>query len=100
MGARVEEPPGGGRVTARGDQHVDDLSVLVDGPVHVSPDAIDPDVGFVDEPAIAWCVADEPGRVGQRRREPLHPPVHRDVVDLDPTLGKELFDIAVGEPEA
>ena len=28
----------------------------------------------------------------------LHPPVDGDVVDLDPTLGEELFDVAVGEP--
>ncbi len=50
----VEEPLGAIGVAAGGDQHVDDLTVLVDGPVHVSPGALDPDVGFVDEPAISW----------------------------------------------
>jgi hypothetical protein len=27
----------------------------------------------------------------------LYPPVHGDIVDLDPTLGEQLFDVAVGE---
>jgi hypothetical protein len=45
-------------------------------------------------------VATRSGSLDQQRREPLDPPVDRDVVDLDPALGKELFDIAVGEPEA
>jgi hypothetical protein len=41
-------------------------------------------------------------RVGLRvaGREPLHPPVHGDVVDFDPTLGQEVLDIAVGKPES
>lgn len=29
--------------------------------------------------------------------EPLHPPIHDHMVDLDATLGPQLFDIAVGE---
>jgi hypothetical protein len=29
-----------------------------------------------------------PGGLGQQRREPLDPPVDRDVVDLDPALGE------------
>jgi len=40
------------------------------------------------------------GGVGQQRREPLHPPVHGDVVDLDTPLGQQLLDVAVGEAEA
>jgi hypothetical protein len=32
-------------------------------------------------------------------RERLHPPVHRDVIDLDPALGRQLLDIAVGQPQ-
>jgi hypothetical protein len=42
-------------------------------------------------------VAIEPGRVGQQRREPLHPPVHRDVVHLDTAVHQKLLDVAVGE---
>jgi hypothetical protein len=36
-----------------------------------------------------------PSDVGQQRREPLHPPVDRDVVNLDPALGEQLFEVAV-----
>jgi hypothetical protein len=40
-------------------------------------------------------LASEPGGIGQRRGEPLHPPVDRHVVDLDAAFGEQLFDIAV-----
>jgi hypothetical protein len=51
-----------------------------------------------DESSIARTVASEPGGVGRQRGEPLHPPVDRHVVDFDPALGEQLFDIAVAEP--
>jgi hypothetical protein len=35
-----------------------------------------------------------------KRREPLHPPVDGDVVDLDAAFGEQLLDVAVGEAEA
>jgi hypothetical protein len=41
-----------------------------------------------------------PGGVDQQRREPQPPPVDGDVVDLDPALGQELFEVAVGQAEA
>jgi len=37
--------------------------------------------------------------LGELRSEPLHPPVHGDVIDLDAALGEELFDVTVGKPE-
>ena len=43
------------------------------------------------------------GPTGQRRGtvgEPLHPPVHRHVVDVDAAFGKQFFDVAVGQPVA
>jgi hypothetical protein len=36
------------------DQHVDDLPVLVDRPVHVPPHPIDLDVRLINEPPVAW----------------------------------------------
>jgi len=44
-------------------------------------------------------VAGEPGRVGQQRREALHPPEHGDVVDLRPAFEQQFLDIAEGEVE-
>jgi hypothetical protein len=87
-------------VAPRGDEDVDDLPELVDGPVDVPPVASDLHVGLVDLPAIADAVAAGPGGVGQQRREPLHPSIDRHVVDLDAALGEEFFEVAVGQAEA
>jgi hypothetical protein len=40
-------------------------------------------------------VAAEPGGVGQQRREPLHPPVDGDVVDLDAAFDQQFFNVSV-----
>jgi hypothetical protein len=93
-----EEPAGGGGVPLLGQQYVDDLPVLVDGPVEVPPPAGDLDVGLVHEPPVAAGVPQWAGGVSEQRGEPLHPPVHRDVVGLDTALGQQLLDIPVGQP--
>ena len=95
----LEEPAGRLAVPPRGRVHVDDLPELVDRPVQVHPPAGDLHVGLVDVPAVADPVPGEPGRVGQQRREPLHPPVHGDVVDVDAALGQQLLDVPVGQAE-
>ena len=79
----AEEPAGGVGVPSGRDQHVDDLSMLVDGPVDVAPDTVDLDIGLVNEPAIAWRVPAGPGGVSKQRCEPMDPPVDGDVVNLD-----------------
>jgi hypothetical protein len=38
--------------------------------------------------------------IGEQWCEALHPSEHGDVIDLDPTLGQQLLDIAIGEPVA
>ncbi|GAA1378322.1 hypothetical protein GCM10009661_49640 [Catellatospora chokoriensis] len=51
----AEEPAGRTGVAAGRHEHVDDLRVLVDGPVHVAPHAGDDlDVCLVDEPPVTW----------------------------------------------
>ena len=70
------------------DIDVDDLAELVDGPVDVAPLAGDLHARLVHLPAISHAMPAGPGGVGQQRREPQHPPVDGDVVDLDPTLGE------------
>ena len=79
---------------------VDDLPGLVDGPVDVAPLAGDLDVGLVHLPAVSHAMPAGPGGVGKQRREPQHPPVDGHVVGLDPTLGQELLEVAVGQAEA
>jgi hypothetical protein len=78
------------------DEHVDDLAELVDRPIHVPPPAGDLHIGLVHLLTVTHGVAARPGGLGQQRCEPLHPPVDGDVVDLDPALGEELFDVPVG----
>jgi hypothetical protein len=47
-----------------------------------------------------WAPTSRAGSLSQQRREPLHPAVDGDMVDLDPALGEELFDVAVRQAEA
>ncbi len=84
-------------IAPRGHVHVDDLAVLVGGPVHVPPDACDLDICFLDEPAVTREVSAGSCRVDQQRREPLHPPVQAHVIHLDATLGEEFLQVPVGQ---
>jgi hypothetical protein len=61
----AEEPPCRHRVAPGGDEHVDDLAVLVDSAVHVPPDTVDLDIGLIGEPSVARCMPAESGGVGQ-----------------------------------
>jgi hypothetical protein len=93
-----EEPTGRWGVPLLGQQDVDDLAVLVDRPVQVPPPADDLDVGLVDEPAAPGRVPRRTGGLGEQRGEPLHPPVHRHVVDAG--FGQQLLHMPVGQPIA
>jgi hypothetical protein len=92
-----EEASGRLAVAGSQDEHVDDLAMLVDRPVDVTPDAADLDVGLIDEPPVTRRVPGRAGRVGEQRGEPLDPPVHRDMIDLDTAFGEQFFHIAVRE---
>ena len=45
-------------------------------------------------------MASEPGSVGQQRREPLHPPVDRDVIDLDAAFDQQFLHVPVRQAVA
>ena len=94
----MEEPSRCCPVAAGRDEDVDHLTMLVNGPIHVPPDAGDTDVRFVDEPAATHRVTARWCGVDQLRGEALHPPEDRHVVDVDTAFGEEFFDVAVGEP--
>jgi hypothetical protein len=84
------------RPSAPRDKHIDDLPVLVDRSVEVGPAAGDLDVGLVDEPPVDGCVSCWAGGVDELGSEGLHPAADRHVVDLDVTLGQQLFHVTVG----
>jgi hypothetical protein len=87
-------------ISAWGGEHIDDLPELIDRAVDIAPPASDLHIRLVHRPAISHSVSTRAGSLGQQRHEPKHPSIHRDVVDLDATLGGELFDVAVRQPEA
>jgi hypothetical protein len=86
----LEEPSGCLEVAVRGDDHLEDLAELVSRTIDVAPLARDLHVGLVDLPAITDGVPARPSGISEQRREPLHPPVDGDVVDLNATLGEQL----------
>jgi hypothetical protein len=92
----LEESPGRGGISASRHEHVDDLSVLVDGPVDIAPDAVDLDVRLVDVPPVARGVAGEPGRVGQQRREALH---HRNTVTWSTSAPRSTSSSSISRKE-
>jgi hypothetical protein len=81
------EPASGYQVPLLRDQHVNDLPILVDGPVQIHPAPGYLDVGFIDEPAIAGRVSAGSGCVDQQRGEPLHPAIDGHMIDCDAALG-------------
>jgi hypothetical protein len=89
-----------GQVTLRGQEHVDNVTVLVNRPVEIRPVAGDLDVGLVDEPPVRGSVPSGAGCLNELDSEPLHPPVHAHMIDRDTTFGEQLLDIAVGQPVA
>jgi hypothetical protein len=74
-------------VTPRGDEHIDDLTELVDRSIDVAPLSRHLHIRLVDLPAVTEGVPARTSGVGQQRCEAQHPPVDRDVVDLDTALG-------------
>jgi hypothetical protein len=95
-----EEPPGRVQVTALGQQHVNDLAVLVDRPVQTRPPASDLDVRLIGEPPVTGYVAARPGGLDELYRESLHPSVDGDVIDGDAALGQQFLDVPVGQAVA
>jgi DNA-binding transcriptional LysR family regulator len=61
----LEEPAGTVDVPPAADEHVDDLPVLIDGPVDVAPDTVDLEVCLVDEPSP--CSPSRPAGAGTRQ---------------------------------
>ena len=93
----AEEPARGDGVAALRHVHVDDLTMVIDGAVDVTPHAPHLHIGFVDEPDAADGIWERVGRVDQDRGEALHPAMQGDVINGDAALDEEFFQIAVGE---
>jgi hypothetical protein len=91
----AEEPAGSREISFLGHQYVEDLAELINHPVQIDPSSRDFDVCFIDEPPIARDVSAGSCRVDQQRGEPLHPPVHAQVINHDAPFCQQLLHIAV-----
>ncbi len=85
------------QITLRGHEHVDDLPVLVNGPIDVPPGPGDLHVGLIDKPVTTHAVAARPSRVDEQGREPLSPPEQGHVVNFDTAFSEQLLQIPVGQ---
>ena len=85
------------QITLLGHEHVDDLPVLVNGPIDVPPGPGDLHVGLIDKPVTTHDVAARPSRVDEQGREPLNPPEQGHVVNLDTAFSEQLLQIPVGQ---
>jgi hypothetical protein len=90
-----EEAPRRPQVTPHGQQDVDDLAMLIDGPVEIAPLTCDLQVGLVGEPPVFWDVAARSGSLDELRGEALHPPLNADMINGYAALGQQLLDIPV-----
>src|ERR1700730_913173 len=77
------------------DQDLEDLALVVDGTPQIHALARDPDDHFVEMPAIARSGTAPPQTPRARRSEFEHPTANALVGDVEPTLGKQLLDIAI-----
>ena len=91
----VEEPAGRGRVASSRYVYINDLAVLINNPIHVTPYTGDLDIGLVNDPTIPDLVTAWSGRFDQLRCETLHPPKDGDMVHLNTAFGEEFLDVAV-----
>lgn len=74
-----EELGSGFHIAFGRDHHVNDLPVLVDGAIHVSPGACHLHVGLIYEPPVPHRTAARTGCVDDQRSGALHPPIHGDM---------------------
>ncbi len=73
-----EELPGRSDIAPGGHVHINHLTVLVCGPVHIPPQASDLHVRLTGKPPVPHAMPAWAGRLGQLGSEALHPPVQRE----------------------
>src|SRR4029077_5545131 len=91
----AHELDGRGPVSTPLDQDLAERAFVVDGTPQIHVPARDPDDHFVEMPTIARSRTAPPQTPSDRRSEFEHPTANALVGDVEPTLGKQLLDIAV-----
>src|SRR5229473_704706 len=80
-------------------QDLEDLALMIDGTPQIHVLARNPDDHFVEMPAITRARTAPPQSPSDRRSEFEHPTANALVGDVEPTLGKELLNIAIAQGE-
>ena len=91
-----------GLIAGRGDERLQDLALVVDGPPEVARPAVDLHVDLVEVPAplgvrpllIAPLLAD---LYGEQWTKPVPPQSHRLVADVDDPLEQQALDVTQGK---
>ena len=93
----TEEPLGRIEIPVGGEQEVDRLPMLVDGPVEVAPLAADPDVSLVDPDRSAVWPTELAQPLLDQRCVSQNPTVQGGVVHLQTSFQEHLLDVAVAQ---
>jgi hypothetical protein len=56
-------------------------------------------LAFIDKPPIIRRLPTRSSCINEQHGETPHPPVDRDMIDLDAPIDQHLFDVAVGQPD-
>ncbi len=96
----TKEVLSGSAISALGDQNIDHVSILIDGPPQIAALTLDGDEEFIDVPDVAESSLFPTESSGVRRSEFLTPVSDRFVEDKDSSLREQVFYVskAQGEP--
>src|SRR5262249_8657893 len=81
-------------------QHIEDLTLMIDGAPQVHPLASDSDHHLVQMPSLARAAAALPQFARDHRAELQNPAPHCLVGDIEATLRQEILHVAVAQCEA
>jgi hypothetical protein len=92
-----EEAFGGCGITPGTEQKVDSLTRGIDGSIEIIPLLFDLDVCLIDAIGVVRLGEMRTTPLVEIRRVALHPAKHRRMIDGDPTLLHQFFDITVAQ---
>jgi len=95
-----EEAPGGRRVQPLLEQHIDDLTILIDRSPQVPLPAPDRDEDLVHEDGVTVSAVPVPQSLRVPRSELVAPEADRFVGDQDSSPGQDVLDVPVAQVEA